>query len=291
MPAWSKEHEKLLLDNYSAKGSRWCAEQTGRRVEAVRMKAGELGVTRARASVIIPSNPQIVTIIRRAYSEGKWGACSRAAKAVGRSKQWVSKRAGILGLSLREDTNFGFTTAEIAYIAENRHIGAPTLATRLRARGWRGSVRRVTEHLLKFRREIDEDRRMSANDVADAFGVSIGRVHGWIRKGWLIAEKIEGYGHGFRVEETDIARFAIEHSGAFMFAALERDKSWFLDILSRFKPSQSRNDGTTARRIRSVAAACPEMGRAEIAELLGVNRSTVTDALTQKLASPFKVSA
>ena len=76
-----------------------------------------------------------------------------------------------------------------------------------------------------------------------------------------------------------------------MFAALERDKSWFLDILSRFKPSQSRNDGTTARRIRSVAAACPEMGRAEIAELLGVNRSTVTDALTQKLASPFKVSA
>ncbi|MBP1180009.1 hypothetical protein [Methylobacterium sp. PvR107] len=282
MPSWSKEHEQILRDHYTVKGSRWCAEQTGRSVEATRMKAGELGVTRARASVVIPTSPQIDAIIRRAYSEGKWGACGRAAKAVGRTKQWVSKRAGVLGLSLREDTNFGFTAAQIAFIAENSHMGAPTLATRLRAQGWRGSVRRVQEHLTKFRRPRDEDQRMSAQDVADLFGVSSGRVHGWIRKGWLIAEKVEGYAHGFRINEMDIARFAIEHSSAFMLAALERDKSWFLDLVGRFTSSASRNNGVMTRRVRSVAAACPEMRTMEIADLLGCNKETVRIALSAK---------
>jgi hypothetical protein len=149
----------------------------------------------------------------------------------------------------------------------------------------------VQEQLAKFRRPVDDDPRMSAQDVADAFGVSAGRVHGWIRKGWLIAEKIEGYAHGFRIDEMDIARFAVEHPSAFMLAHLERDKAWFLDLVGRYVHTAVRNDGTMGRRVRSLAGACPDMGPGEIAEVLGTTRETVRNALSVKTARGLKVAA
>jgi len=50
-----------------------------------------------------------------------------------------------------------------------------------------------------LRRAKDNDDRMSATAIGEIFGVPITTVTGWVKRGWLIAERVTGYGHGFRV--------------------------------------------------------------------------------------------
>ncbi|MGU3387181.1 hypothetical protein ACLBYG_21915 [Methylobacterium sp. D53M] len=208
----------------------------------------------------------------------------------------MSTRAIELGLTTARDVH-PWSQEELDYANANAATTATILAKRMRRKGWHRTAsaiarKRVQGGILSVLRTVqDEDPdRFNAEQLAACFGVSANSLVYWIRHGWLIADTIRSCkGTGslvtYVIRAQDVAAFALANPTRVSFTKLEPNKVWFLDLIARFPKLPSREDGTLQRRIRSVAAARPELSEAEIASVVATGIDVVRAALRRRQTS------
>lgn len=239
-PAFREEEDAFLQKNYRKHGAPWCAEKLeGRTLGSVRKRAQYLGITRG-ADVSPPTNDMIDQIIRRAYTgERKTGFVSRCALQVGRTRDWVQKRAMVLGLSTTADTR-PWTTEEIEFASARPLVPPHELSKQMRRKGWSRTPRAIAHMRTEGRVDRVDAERFTAQGLADIMGVSVSVVTGWIKRDLLKAERrgttrTEAQrGDGYVIHESDVAAFMLRHSIYVSLPKLEPNKVWFFDLMSRY---------------------------------------------------------
>lgn len=250
-PSFRQEEDEFLRKHYRAKGGAWCADRLeGRTVQSVRKRAQYLGICHNKAESP-PTSNMIDAVITRAYTgERKPGFASRCALQIGRSRDWVIRRALELGL-LREDDQRPWTHEEINF-ASARPLTSPTeLSRQMRRRGWRRTPSAIAGMRAVDRIERIDAARFTAQGLAEAFGVNVKTVtQQWIGRDLLKAEK-RGWdrgasqgGDGWVIHEADVARFVIQNPALISFGRLEPNKTWFIDLMARY----ARTVGATGRQ-------------------------------------------
>lgn len=292
--SWDAASDAFLTEHYPTHGAAWCAERLpDRTVISIQSRVQALGCRRSwsRSNVAIPTTPIIDDMIKAAYrGERRSGWRNALARRTSRSCTWVSNRAVELGLTVTRDVR-PWTQPELDFANANPSVNATVLAKRMRRNGWLRTPtaiarKRIYGGLLSASRTVrDEDTdRFNAGQLALCFGVSTTAIIHWIRQGWLIAEAsrscecVASAPNAYVIHAADVAAFALAHPTRVSFTKLEPNKVWFLDLIARFPRAPSREDGTLQRRIRSVAAARPEIDDADLAALLGSDIATVRKA-------------
>lgn len=270
--AWTGTERKLVRDHYVSEGAAWCAERLKRTPAAVRMFALKQGF--ARRDMSVKSSPQIDAFIRRAYETGRGGP-AKAAKTLGLSLQWVSRRGNELGLTTAKRDCRPYTEAEAKFVEDHAHLNRATIAAKMRAKGWRRTAVSIQKFIQYGR--VQNDRYITPEALALGLGVATSAIRNWRRTGDLISET-RGQGsdeaagsHVFRVE--DVAVFIVRNRGKIDLRKV--DAPWFIDIIAKHGALALTETRDMSDRIVALKADNPFRTNAEIAEIVGSNRQSV----------------
>lgn len=254
-PIWSAQEDEFLRQNYRLHGQDWCAERLKRPVDATRNRAWKIGVSRPAEPPYMQSD-MVDAAIRLAYTgDRKLGFRSRCAKRTGRSPSYVSQRALELGLIRRRDSK-PWTDEERAFVEAHPLLPLRYLSRKMKAKGWHRTPRAISHLRSSGKIDVLPSGEFTAEGLAQAMGVSIATVTGWIKKGLLRAKprglnrQAQQGGDGYVIHEREVAAFIIHHAAHVTLAKLEPNKDWFIDLLIRCGRSRS-----TSNRQRAVKEA------------------------------------
>jgi hypothetical protein len=193
-----------------------------------------------------PQSDQVDAAIRNAYLAGATGpgadaaAIRRLSDRLGRSRQWIRKRAEQLGIVVPRRKEPEWTAAEDAMLREHaaRHIDV--IARRLRTAGFRRTACAVACRLrvLASRPDgIDRSRPgiCTAAEVAVCLGVNTSTVSKWIAAGLLGARKRKterpdrSQDAIWDIRRAELRRFVSDNVALIDFR--KADKFWLVDLL------------------------------------------------------------
>lgn len=237
-PNFEEHEDQFLAQHYRKRGASWCAERLERSLPSVRGRVRKIGV--ARGTEESPaSNDMIDAVIRRAYTgERKHGFVSRCALQVGRTRDWVQKRAMALGVLQSVDQR-PWTREEIEFASARAMVPAAALARQMRRHGWHRTPGSIAAMRSADKIERVDPERFTADGLAHAFGVTTTTITQWIKKGWLRAERRglnrehTKQGDGYVIHEREVVAFVRHHLAHVSLAKLEPNKDWFIDLLVR----------------------------------------------------------
>lgn len=237
---WTGREEKLLRQHYPQGGVPACLEVLpGRSASAIYNRAGQLGLRRPGADGrVVPrqrwhASPPIDAVIRRTYqsvpSKGDIAAC---AKAVGRPRWWVSKRARELGLVVPRFKAPAWTDAETELVRELAHKQPASIQRSLKHRGYHRSETAILVKLKRLGADRTDPNAMNANQLAECLGVDRKTVGRWIEQGWLKATRRQHSDRDdyWRIKRKDVRRFIIENTAQVDLRKV--DRFWFVDLLT-----------------------------------------------------------
>ncbi len=191
-----------------------------------------------RVKRLYDHTPETDAMIREAYGKLRKFGNRRALRAVGEKLDWpkhaINQRGRELGLSRAKERPW--TPEEKALLEKWAHLTLPRICRKLQRAGFRRSETGIK---LKMRRMLitkDTLEYCSPTKVALAMGIDSHKVMGWIRRGWLRAEKkgtlrTERQGGDIHLVHTnELRRFLLNHPDEYELGPVE--KFWFLDIVS-----------------------------------------------------------
>ncbi|GAN49677.1 hypothetical protein ACXR8U_13905 [Methylobacterium radiotolerans] len=239
-PDYRQEEDDFLRAHYVKRGARWCAERMpGRSVHSLTKRVRVIGVARKDVFEKAPTSDWIDAQIRRAYTgERPTGFVTACAKAVGRSRYWVAKRALELGLIKSRDQR-PWSDAELEYASKWPLISPVELSRRMRRLGYHRTPGAIAYMRTEGKIATTDDAQFTAAGLAEAMGVMTATVTGWVNKGLLRASR-RGWnrtsaqnGDGYIIHERDVAAFIVQHTAYISLAKLEPNKFWLVDLLVR----------------------------------------------------------
>jgi hypothetical protein len=182
--------------------------------------------------------PETDTLIREAYGKlrnfGNRRALPALRKKLGWPKHVINKRGRELGLARTKEKPW--SVEEKTLLEKWAHLTLPRIRLKLQRAGFH---RPETGIKLKMRRMLitkDTLDYYSPTRIALAMGIDSHKVIGWIRRGWLRAEKKDTVrtaqqgGDSYLVHTNELRRFLLHHPDEYELAPI--DKFWFLDIIS-----------------------------------------------------------
>jgi hypothetical protein len=282
---WTTTERKLVEENYVSKGGRWCAEQLGRSPRAIRACARKSGIARKAEDYRHTSRAEIDAVIQRAYETGKIGAAQQAARAIGRSPDWVSHRASELGLSLRPD-RAPWTEEEAQFVEANRHYSRQHIATLMRRRGWKRSPASIQQLINRQSLCGPSETHMSASALQACIGAYRGKIAKWIAEGRLTAERKPLSGNAladpYIISEVEVARFIVNNPGEVNLR--KADGPWLIDLIARHGAAGLVEAKDKGSRIVAIKHAFPERTAAEIAAMVDSTPAAVSVTLSKAKA-------
>jgi hypothetical protein len=184
------------------------------------------------------NTPETDDLIREAYEKlrkyGNRQALPALRAKLGWPKHAVNKRGRDLGLSRTKEKPW--TSEEKALLEKWAHLTLPRIRLKLQGAGFN---RTQTGIKLKLRRMLltkDTLGYYSATKIALAMGIDGHKVTGWIRRGWLRAQKrgtvrtVQQGGDVYLVPARELTRFLLHHPDEYELGPVE--KFWFLDAIS-----------------------------------------------------------
>ncbi len=241
---WTTREEKILAETYPTGGVTACLKALpGRSASAIYGHAHELGIKGPVASKPDfrrqrwTSSDAIDAVIRRAYQKNP-AKCDilRCAKALGRPRWWVSKRAAKLGLVTPRFKEPEWTQAEIDLALTHAHKDLETIRRKLKSAGYARTTTAIKVKLVREGAEREDPDHFTANRLAPLMGVDCKTVTGWILKGLLRAKKrgtarTEAQGGGqWWIHRRDVRAFIIDNAAVVDIRKV--DKFWFIDLLA-----------------------------------------------------------
>jgi hypothetical protein len=165
-------------------------------------------------------------------------ACTRPADAVelaasmGRSMQWMRRRAAQLGLQIPQRPERPWQQAETAVLRENAHLPAPELAKVLRRAGFMRTPGAVALRLRQAKLDRTCPNTHPLADVAMLLGVSPQTVLVWTQQHGLRTTRRQpdtgGQGHRYRIHRKDLRAWLRDNPTRIDLAKV--DAPWFLDL-------------------------------------------------------------
>lgn len=199
--------------------------------------AKHAGVCRGR-NRIYRHTSETDALIREAYRRLRKFGNRRALKALRKTLGWpkhaINRRGRELGLARTKEKPWA--SEEKALLEKWGHLTLQGICRKLRRAGFQRSEAGVK---LKMRRMLitkDTLDYYSASKIASALGIDGHKVVGWIRRGWLRAEKkgtlrtAQQGGDSYLVHVNELRRFLLHHPDEYELAAAE--KFWLLDVVS-----------------------------------------------------------
>lgn len=241
---WTGREIKLLRQHYPLGGVPACLpELTGRTASAIYNRANMEGLG-APASAKHDFRRQrwtkseaIDAVIRRAYQATPTkGDIQRCAKAVGRPRWWVSRRATAMGLVVPRFKGLPWTEAENELIQSAAHRDPTTIRRMLTSKGFARTETAITVQLKRLGANCEDPDHFTACGLGKVMGVDSHVIAGWIGKGWLRAKRrgtervAEQGGDQWWIHRRDVRAFIVENVAAVDLRKV--DKFWFIDLLA-----------------------------------------------------------
>jgi len=237
---WTTTEDRLMRELYSAEGLAAVMARLPHRTErAIRQHAHHLGLHLPRRSlkglprVLYVDMPETDEALRLGLQ-----ACTRPADAVelaasmGRSMQWMRRRAAQLGLQIPQRPERPWQQAETAVLRENAHLPAPELAKVLRRAGFMRTPGAVALRLRQAKLDRTCPNTHPLADVAMLLGVSPQTVLVWTQQHGLRTTRRQpdtgGQGHRYRIHRKDLRAWLRDNPTRIDLAKV--DAPWFLDL-------------------------------------------------------------
>lgn len=233
----------ILRREYPAGDLDALARMLGRTKNALGGKAFSLGilrtVSRSERRTVWKPTPEIDAQIRAEYQKPqlKKGQIEAFAARIGWPRWAVSRRAIALGVVSPRKKEPDWCDKELQLLEQWGHKTPLVIKKKLRASGFHRSE---TGILLKRKRmsltAAYLEHGYTASKLAEAFGVDIKSVTGWIEKGWLSAgrrgtvRKPQQGGDMWWIKATDVRAFILDSVEVIDLAKV--NKSWFVDIVA-----------------------------------------------------------
>lgn len=239
---WTGREEKILREVYPAEGLKGCLKLLpDRSARAIYNHAKGMGLRTPSYSAPrkgpYETNDVIDAMIRTVWQskpEGK--AIANLARNAGRPRNWLLRRARVLGLAVPRFKEPRWSAAEDEIISESAHLNFSALAKRLRRAGFKRTETAIAVRLKRLGATREDPDRLTARGLAILLGVDGKRVTAWIDKGWLKAERrgtartdAQG-GDQWWIHRKSVRAFVIDNAAAVDLRKV--DKFWFIDLLA-----------------------------------------------------------
>lgn len=184
------------------------------------------------------NTPETDKLIREAYEKlRKYG--NRRALPVLRSKLgWpkhvIDKRGRELGLARTKEKPW--SSEEKVLLEKWAHLSLKRISLKLRRSGFSRTETAIKLKLTRMLLTKDTLGYYNPTKIALAMGIDRHKVMGWIRRGWLRAEKkgtartVQQGGDIYLVRTQELTRFLLNHPDEYELGPVE--KFWFLDAIS-----------------------------------------------------------
>ncbi|HVI27503.1 MAG TPA: hypothetical protein VM780_02455 [Hansschlegelia sp.] len=240
---WTTREVRYLREHYAADGAEAVSDALGRSLSSVYQHARKLDLHRPReiaSSAFQPrwtSSEQIDAVIRRAFTgDATKGFVERCARAVGRPRWWVSKRAAALGLVAPRFKELPWSQTETELLIAHAKKSNSTIQAILHRHGFKRTLTAIGIRLKRSGIDRTDENRMTGRGLAEVMGVDGKTVSRWIEKGMLHAERrgterVEAQGGDqWWIRRRDVRRFIVENVAAVDLRKVE--KHWFVDLLA-----------------------------------------------------------
>jgi hypothetical protein len=182
--------------------------------------------------------PEIDNVIRKAYEKLRKYGNRRALPALRAELGWpkhaISKRGRELGLARTREKPW--SAEEKVLLEKWAHLTLPRICLKLLRAGFNRTETGIKNKLRRMLLTKDTVGYYSAAKIALAMGIDGHKVKGWIRRGWLRAEKkgtvrtVQQGGDVDLVRAKDLTRFLLNHPDEYELGPVE--KFWFLEAIS-----------------------------------------------------------
>lgn len=251
---WTGREEKILRETYPVSGIEACLTLLpGRSANAIYQHAGALGLNAPRRATPHKREPyatsdHIDASIRHVYQTkpGK-NAIGALARAVGRPRWWVSKRAQKLGLVTPRFKEPDWTDEETTIVSDAAHKSPKALRGMLKRRGFERTETAIIIKLKRLGCTREDPDHYTAAGLAGLMGIDTKTVTRWIEKGWLKADRrgtertaIQG-GDQWWIHRRAVRRFIVENVAVVDLRKV--DKFWAVDLLAGPSSSNPTSKG------------------------------------------------
>lgn len=230
---WTTKDAAYLRERYLADGCEAVANALNRSMSAIYQHARVLGLHRPRQATRGPFvrkyeiTPQIDATLSRILTSGERGAVARAAKAIGRPRSWVKRRAQALGLTVPRDKEPDWTAAEMDLLRSSGAKSVSGVQQMLRRHGHRRTLSAIATKMRLQGVALADDDCLSVGDLAAAMGVDDATIGRWCRSLGLSFTERDGRK---RFSRKDIRAFVVDNVAAVDLRKVE--KHWFVDLLA-----------------------------------------------------------
>jgi hypothetical protein len=184
------------------------------------------------------NTPETDNLIREAYEKLRKYGNRRALPTLGAKLRWpkhiINKRGRELGLARTKEKPW--SSEEKALLEKWAHLSLKRISLKLRRSGFSRSETGIKLKLTRMLLTKDTLGYYSPTKIALAMGIDGHKVMGWIRRGWLRAERkgstrtAQQGGDIYLVRTQELTRFLLNHPDEYELGPVE--KFWFLDAIS-----------------------------------------------------------
>ena len=288
---WKGTEKVFVRENYRLHGAVWCAERLGRTEMSVRMFALKNGFADSEKTQRAQSSPQADDLIRRIYETERVRRATKAAKALGRTPQWVCRRAAELGLTGRFSDPRPYSKEEAAFVETNAHLSRAYIAAKMRKRGWRRTAASI-QKFISYHRLQDNGCFHSAESLSLCLGVGTNAIWRWALNGLLIGERRdapEAASNRLVFDEAEVARFIVQHPHRIDMRKV--DGPWLIDLLARLGAASLVEGRSKSERIVALKQANPDLSPAQLAAVFDTTADSVSVILSRAKSAETKKAA
>lgn len=236
---WSTVEVEILRKHYPVGGVEACrALLSDRSPSSIHNQAQRLGCTAPAyrppvKRIRYESSDYLDEQIRLVYAkEGSFrGEIQRLSDRIGRSKDWIRRRAEALGVTRNREKPQNWSKEELAVLDERISEGADAIYRALRRSGFVRSKSSILNQIRRQGLSMDVATDVySGNELCRLFGVHHLKVRNWIALFGLKAVRNRGEKTHYQVRRKDLRSWVINNVEHVNFATV--DKHWLTDLLA-----------------------------------------------------------